>query len=95
MKRHNVERQPVAGGDGTTHLYILLRIAVATLTHIKADAYVKQMQGVALLNEPVNSNSAVNASGNQHSYIHYRPMLGLNLLKLIAFVLAVAAEQEK
>jgi hypothetical protein len=70
VQRHNLERQTVAMGNERTHLNVLLGTAVA-LVIIHSDADIKQVQVLALLLEPVDNYSAVNATRYQYRYTQF------------------------
>ena len=61
VQRHHLERQAVAVSDEGAHLDVLLGAAIA-LVIVHADAYVEQVQFLALLLELVNHHGAVNAT---------------------------------
>ena len=61
MERHNIKWQRIFSRYIAAHLYILLGGAI-TLAGVQTYAYVKEMQVMTLLQQPVNGHRTVNAS---------------------------------
>ena len=61
VERDHLEGEAVAGGDALAHLDVFLGGAAA-LVVVAADAYVEQMQVMALLHESVHGHGAVDAA---------------------------------